>query len=198
MDARQKLGARSLRRARGFLNEHPDIAAPVNGSDTRKTLDDAVTRLEAENVTQDEKRKQLNGETAQIHALREDLRLNHMRPIANVAKAKFASEPFFVALKLPGMQIDNEALVNATREMSGNAAAQSATFIAAGLPADFAGLYQMWQNAIRVGPSSTDGGPAAPTTPTTPTTPTRPATPTLRRGCARSPYRRRVQPRRLA
>ena len=137
MDARQIRKFGTLRGARSYLDANPDVAAPVNASGTRKTLDDAIDRLTSAEVSQDAARNQLKGQTAQIDGLRNDLRSNHMRPIADVAKANFASQPNFIAFKLPDIQIKTERLLTAAREMSAAAAPHTATFVDAGLPADF-------------------------------------------------------------
>jgi hypothetical protein len=137
MNSRQKFTYRVLRGTQSFLDAHDILVGAVNTSGARKTLDEAVARVETEFITQDAWRNQGKGETAQFHALRDDLRLNHMRPITTVAKAKFRTEPFFEALRLPEARIDAESLLNAAREMSQAAAPYASTFVGAGLPADF-------------------------------------------------------------
>ena len=77
------------------------LLGTINKSGMRADLDAIVDALGNSGGQQAAGRVNAIGETAKQRALRLALRLNHMQPIASVARAKLRSVPNFQAMTMP-------------------------------------------------------------------------------------------------
>ncbi len=127
----------TLRAIQGFLDQHNTLLAEVNASGARKSLDALVQQLVTQSVDQHSGRTASRGETALQASLRNDLRLFHMKPIANVARARLRDVPEMTAFRLPRAVTSSRQLVQIAAGMADAAAKHSTTFVEGGLPQDF-------------------------------------------------------------
>jgi hypothetical protein len=125
------------RRIQTFLDANDSLLSSINKSATRTELDTVVGLLGKDVGVQATGRATARGETARQRTLRLALRLNHMRPVAAVAKLKLLDVPNFAALTLPEPKIAVKALLAHATGMAGAAAPYAQVFIDAGLPSDF-------------------------------------------------------------
>ena len=125
------------RRIQAFLVANDSVLGTINKSGMRADLDAIVTALGESGGSQAAGRVNAIGETAKQRTLRLALRLNHMRPIASVAKAKLRSVPNFQAMTMPDPNIRVVSLLAHAHGMAEAAAPYSQVFIDAGLSQDF-------------------------------------------------------------
>lgn len=126
-----------LVRVQRFLDSNGDSLGTVNQSGYRAVLDEAVATLSASDVTQTGSKRTVAAQVAKERVLRNALRLNNMRPIAQVAAAQLRQVPEFVELKMPSVQATSRALIAAAGAMGAAAAGYTKTFVDAGLSANF-------------------------------------------------------------
>src|SRR5437773_12293323 len=91
----------TLQRSQEFLDAHVPLLDDVNTSSARRNLDEVAAQLAAHAVSQDGSTRGSKGETATQRTLRLALRLNHMRPIALVARQRLRDVSEFEALRTP-------------------------------------------------------------------------------------------------
>src|SRR6185437_2751706 len=91
----------TLTRVQRFLDDNNAALEDINTSGYRAILDDAVTNLSAHAINQTGSQRKSIAETAKERVLRNNLKLNHMRRIAMVARAQLRQVPEFAALKMP-------------------------------------------------------------------------------------------------
>ncbi|MFI5229539.1 MAG: hypothetical protein ACHQWU_10745 [Gemmatimonadales bacterium] len=127
----------TLTRVQRFLDDNNAALEDINSSGYRAILDDAVTNLSAHAVNQTASQRRSIAETAKERVLRNNLKLNHMRRIAKVARAQLRQVPEFAALKMPPSLSTSRGLIAWASAMHGGAAPHESTFIAAGLPKTF-------------------------------------------------------------
>src|SRR4051812_48548069 len=72
----------SLRRVRDFMDAHSAVVGPLNTSEGRRLLDDAVTRIAGHTDNQGASNLEMAGQVSQEKSLITDLRTRHMTPIA--------------------------------------------------------------------------------------------------------------------
>lgn len=136
MRTRQGAVLQSLRRARGFLDEH-EPTLNLASSETRKALDEVITQLSDQAVVQDNGARGSRGETERQRSARMALRLYHMRPISEIAKLKLRDVPESASLRMPPFSARAESLAAAADSMADAAAKYEKVLIANGLPATF-------------------------------------------------------------
>jgi hypothetical protein len=137
MKGSQQARLTTLHRIQGFLDAHADALGPVNQSTSRGALDQAVTTLEQAAATQGQAQTAATSRTKWKDALRQELRLQHMQPIAAIAKKKLGTTPLIVDLRLPRANIKDAALVTAGTAMANAAGQYTQTFLDQQLPKDF-------------------------------------------------------------
>ena len=137
MQSKQVLVQDTLTRVQRFLDEHADVVGDVNTSEFRAVLNASVDKLAMHAVDQTSSIRGAVAETAQERVLRSKLRLNHMRPIAAVARAKLHEIPELVAVAMPSADTNSRELIACASAMAFVAALNEQTFVAAGLPKDF-------------------------------------------------------------
>ena len=102
------------------------------------TLHGVVQNVTAAAAEQDAQAKVSLGATAQAQALRAELLVHHMRPIAKLAKVAIPDVvKMEVALKAPAADRDTEALLASAEAMAKASEHYRDTLIARGLPVDF-------------------------------------------------------------
>jgi hypothetical protein len=149
MQTRQKSAFRAFRAVLGFIDSVPKAAESLSGSGARTKLAAVVGRLEELAVTQDPSRAHRVGMTKKLAKARRTLRLSHMRPIAKVAAASLKTKEELANLKTAHVNMDTEALVTAAFSMAKAAEPHAATFVEAGLPADFVDRLRAAAVAVR-------------------------------------------------
>jgi hypothetical protein len=148
MQYRQGHVLETLRRVQGFLDKNPDILATVNGSGSRKMLDERITQFTAHAVDQQAGILGSKGESGRHQSLRGELRRLYMKPIAAIARANLRAVPEFGALGLPHPEISTAKLVNAASAMAEAAGNHAEVFVAAGMPEDFVARLQAATKAV--------------------------------------------------
>jgi hypothetical protein len=125
------------RRIQAFLDANDATLGTINKSGMRAELDAVVTALGQSSTSQAAGRVNAIGETANQRTLRLALRLNHMHPIASVARARLRSVPNFQAMTLPKPNTRVVSLIAHASGMAEAAQPYSQVFVDAGLPPDF-------------------------------------------------------------
>ena len=138
MRTKQATTLQSLRAAQSFLNDHADKLTSVQATGARKRLDDAVATLDAHASMRTG--RFINGQTLtqRQRNLRTVLRRDHMTPVARIVRADLPSTTEFRPLRMPRGRLTPEKFAAAASGMAQTCARYTDTFIAAGLPADFA------------------------------------------------------------
>ncbi|HEY4658869.1 MAG TPA: hypothetical protein VIH11_05120 [Gemmatimonadaceae bacterium] len=147
----------ALHRMQAFMDENADALGNVNKSRSRAALDDVLTQLEARAEAQGSAEVQAAGATADKNALREDLRLHQMQPIAAIARATLAHTPLIAKLRLPSGKVNDSTLVQRGNAMADVASQYRDVFIAEQLPADFIKQLRASVEAVRKAAVSRDG-----------------------------------------
>ena len=121
------------RRIQAFLVANDAVLGSINKSGMRSDLDTILAALGESGGQQAAGRVTAVGETANQRALRLALRLNHMRPIASVARAKLRTVPNFEAMTMPNPRIRVVSLLAHAHGMAEAAQPYAQVFIDAGL-----------------------------------------------------------------
>jgi hypothetical protein len=125
------------RRVQAFLDTNDAVLNNVNKSGMRSELETVVLSLGQSGGQQAAGRVNAIGETAKQRTLRLALQLNHMRPIASVARAKLKTVPNFEAMTMPRPRTRVVSLLVHAHGMAEAAQPYAQVFIDAGLPEDF-------------------------------------------------------------
>jgi hypothetical protein len=156
----QKARLTALVRIQVFLDDYASSAGNVNQSRSRKALDAIIPAIEAHAAHQHAAHTESQGRTKIKVGLRHDLRVNHMRPIATIAKATLngvADAPRMSKLAYPGPRIDDAALVAAGQSMADAASEYRQLFIDEQLPEDFVDQLRAAAEALRIGAFDRNG-----------------------------------------
>ena len=137
MNQKQLLQAQSLRRSKVFLDDHPDVAGALNSTNAKRQLDASVARLGPTVVEQGTRTRQTRGEGGRRRQLERELRLDHMSPIAEFARAQLTGSPNFAALTPAASKLVGERLALSALSMADAAEPYAAQFVEAQFPADF-------------------------------------------------------------
>jgi hypothetical protein len=137
MQKAQEARLNSLRRIQTFLDANASALGTVSKSTSRTDLDAAVTKLEADTSRQAQAGVDATSRTKIKDVAREDLRVNHMQPIAAIARKKLNTVPAIQDLKLPPKNTSDAALLARGPAMADAAAPYTQVFIDQQLPADF-------------------------------------------------------------
>ena len=138
----------ALRRMQGFMDANASLLPTVSGAPARALLDTAVIAMLQYAVAQSQAQTELTSRTKVKATLREDLRMNHMQPIAAIAKKEPATLGAMQDLKLPGKGTKDALLVSRGYAMAAAVATVSQTFIDQHLPADFIAQLQASVKAV--------------------------------------------------
>ena len=137
MNTQQMLQVQSLRRSKAFLDDHPDVAGALNSTNAKRQLDASVARLGPTVVEQGTRSRQTRGEGSRRRQLEHELRIDHMSPIAEFARAQLTGSPTFAALTPAASKMVGERLANAALSMADAAETYVAQFTEAQFPVDF-------------------------------------------------------------
>jgi hypothetical protein len=120
-----------MRSIQGFLAAAPDLA---EGLETvQRRFDDALALVTSLSAAQAEHSRAALAAPAHLNALREQLRMDHMRPIVAIAARHDLPMP-----AMPAADVRPADLVSTAYAMSTAAERCAETYIAFGLPVDFA------------------------------------------------------------
>jgi hypothetical protein len=120
----------------------------ISKSTSRTDLDTAVAGLTQYAAQQELADATATSQTKAKNAAREDLRLNHMQPIAMIARKKLGDTPNIQDLALPRKSTSDEALVAKGFAMVKAASQYTQTFIDQQMPADFIAQLQTAIQAV--------------------------------------------------
>ena len=126
----------ALQRVQEFLQQHPTLNAPDLGEQVRE-LDDVVRQLLAESVDQAKGLRFASVHVKSAASLRSTLYLDHMKPLAQVAREIFDVSGLDRAFRLTRPPSSDQALLAAAGAMVVAAEQQKEMFLKRGLPADF-------------------------------------------------------------
>jgi hypothetical protein len=149
MTAAQKARLNALQRMQKFLDDHADALGTISKSTSRTDLDAAVAGLEQFGAQQEAAQTEATSRTKLTHIAREDLRLNHMQPIAMIARKKLSQTGAIQDLALPKKSVSDQTLVQKGLAMVNVAAQYSQVFIDQQLPADFIAQLQAAVDAVK-------------------------------------------------
>lgn len=137
MQSRQKQVIEMIQRVQDFLGANPP--PPSTGYTLqKKNLDDVVATLTEHSTDQVSGRKLSRAETQRQKALRRKLRVEHIGPIAQIARASLADVPGIEnALRLPPDNLSTMKLVAEANSMRETAAKFEPLFVESGRPEDF-------------------------------------------------------------
>jgi hypothetical protein len=139
----------ALHLMKAFLDENADALGNVNKSTSRAALNDSVTTLDDLAQAQVAAELQAASTTLEKNGIREDLRLNHMQPVAAIARATLAHVPLIADLRLPAHNVNDATLISRGTAMANVAAQYSDVFIGEQLPADFLAQLHASVEAVR-------------------------------------------------
>jgi hypothetical protein len=137
------------RRIQAFLVANDAVLGTINKSGMRSDLDTIVNALGDSGGEQAAGRVNAIGETARQRTLRLALRLNHMQPIASVAKAKLRTVPNFHSMTMPSPNTRIVSLLAHAHGMAEAAQPYTQVFIDAGLPDDFVAKLTAAADAVK-------------------------------------------------
>jgi hypothetical protein len=137
MKASQTRILQSFRRVQGFLDANTTGLTTATFHTQRTLLDDIVTKLTGHAIEQDASVIDHRGGTQNLAALRTALLENHMRPIAQIARALLSNVETISVLRMPVRFVSTEQLVTAAAAMKQAAAPFAEVFIEHGRPQDF-------------------------------------------------------------
>jgi hypothetical protein len=148
MNQQQMYRVQSLRRSQQFLDDHSGFFGAMNASSARRRLDSAVSRLDTLVVEQGTRSRESRGETNRRRALEHDLRVWHVAPIREFARARLAGVPNFAALTPSTRRLEGERLAQSARALADAAEPYAADFTEASFPADFLAQMRAVASAI--------------------------------------------------
>src|SRR5665213_766851 len=127
----------SLRNVQGFLQSNAAALASVVATPTAQRLDTAIVTLTGHASDQNMKLIEAKGSTQTQEALRSELLKFHITPINRIARLELGNTPELLPFLMPRGRQPIEKLKGCADGMAAAAEKYSATFIGAGLPADF-------------------------------------------------------------
>ena len=137
------------RRIQAFLDANDAALGTINKSGMRAELDAVVIGLGQSGTQQAAGRVNAIGETAKQRALRLGLRINHMQPIASVARAKLHSVPNFHAMTMPDPNVRVVSLIAHAHGMAEAAGPYEQVFVDAGLAPGFLAALTVAADAVK-------------------------------------------------
>lgn len=150
MKQMQKQVIESFVRVRAFVQAHP-VSGPLSYAGAVATLDDAIRRIREHAGAQVSGRELGRGEVRRQREQVQQLFDRHMRPIVAVALAQVgpgSDVRIPAALRMPSKAVGVTRILQAADGMIEAARPFEATFIAAGLPADFLARFAEARNAL--------------------------------------------------
>ena len=136
MQKRQSYEHDSLTGGQGFLDGHEAELGPLKDTEGRRQLDAAVAQIEAHRLGQRSAEIERKAAIARKDALTVELQKQHMKPIADFARAKLPRVTEFTALSESGTTLKGSLLVTAGRAMAKALEPVVAVLVEAKFPAD--------------------------------------------------------------
>jgi hypothetical protein len=127
----------ALHRMQTYLDTNAADLGTISKSTSRTDLDTAVTGLEQFAAQQARAETAAASFTKAKGALREELRIGHMQPIAAIARKKLGSTPGMQVLALPHKSTSDVGLIAAGTGMAEACAQYQQVFLDQQMPADF-------------------------------------------------------------
>jgi hypothetical protein len=127
----------TLEAIQDFIDKYKDLLGDLATNGSRRQLDDVINQLTAFAATQDKSVVTGKAGTKQAKALRTALERDHMLKISRIAAVDLPVKPELSALHMPKGKPTVAKLVAAARSMATTAQLYAATFVAAGMHADF-------------------------------------------------------------
>lgn len=149
MQAKQQYELDALHRVKSFLDTNTGALGAVNGTPARASFDGVLTTLVDHVAVQDSAEKNATSRTKAKDVQREVLRLQHMQPIAAIARTRLADMPAIVDLRLPDRSVSDGRLVSAGHGMVKAATPYKQVFIDAMVPSDFLEALQSAADSLR-------------------------------------------------
>jgi hypothetical protein len=149
MNKSQQARLTALQRIQVFMGANAAALGTVSKSTSATDLDTAVTAL-VQYVAQQALAEKLAISSKLVKdAARDDLRVNHMQPIAAIAKKKLSTTADIQALSLPHKNTADIVLIGEGTAMANAAALYTQVFLDQQLPADFIAQLQAAVQAVR-------------------------------------------------
>src|SRR5258708_1936818 len=149
MNVSQKAELDALHRIQVFFTQNAAVLGAVPEAPPKPALDHAVTALEAKAGDQHAAQVYAASQTAEKQALRDDLLVHHMHPIAAIARASLAGTPQISKFRMPSKAVDDVRLVAAVVAMAQAAALYTQVFLDHKLPQDFIAQLQVASDAVQ-------------------------------------------------
>ncbi|GAC1516926.1 MAG: hypothetical protein NVS1B4_15190 [Gemmatimonadaceae bacterium] len=138
MQATQERQLRAFKQVLAFLAANPPASPPANYAVQLKVLTDVADALMASATDQDSGLRVSRQHTREQRILREQLRLEHMQPIARIARAQLRTVPGIEkALHAPRRRVRSEALIIAANAMADATRPYAKIFVENGLLPSF-------------------------------------------------------------
>jgi hypothetical protein len=150
-----------LRRVRQYLNDFSATLAIVNATAARKELDELVKQMGINEALQATSTLSARSQTATQAALRRDLWIHHMRPVATIAAAHLRDVPGFAALRMPRFNAKLAVVVQQAIAMAEAAQAHRQVFVENGRSENFADELVAAASVIRGATDARSGSIAA-------------------------------------
>ena len=149
MNKSQMARLTALQRIQVFMGANAAALGSVSKSTSATDLDTAVTAL-VQYVAQQALAEKLAISSKLVKdAARDDLRVNHMQPVAAIAKKKLSTTADIQALSLPHKNTADILLIGEGTAMANAAALYTQVFLDQQLPADFIAQLQAAVQAVR-------------------------------------------------
>jgi hypothetical protein len=126
----------AFRRAQDFMDANASRLGALATSEGRRQLDAAVTALGDLGTEQGSADRRMAGQSSRERALTNELRNQHMQPIATFARARLRGVPDIAALTRSAPRLKGAHLVRSARAMATAAAPHTTALVSAGFPAD--------------------------------------------------------------
>jgi hypothetical protein len=126
----------AFRQVQTFVDQNAAKLGNVNESEGRKLLDGVVSRIEAFGLEQSSAVLEMDGHSSRRKSLEFDLQFEHMKPIADYARAKLRGVPDYASLTRRTALLKGHALVSAARAMASAAQPYADALTRNAFPAD--------------------------------------------------------------
>ncbi len=137
MNKVQAAKGESLRRVQAYLDAQAKVVGAVNGTPARRQLDAAVRDLESARTRQGVLTRAMRGEAQRQRALERELRVTHVVPMAQFARAQLKRQPALKALAPKLHNVGGKRLAGLALAMVEVGARHAETYREAQFPADF-------------------------------------------------------------
>lgn len=128
----------SFRRGQDLLNAKAVDFAPLRDSEARKQLDEVVTRLNEHATAKESLDLEMAGQASLQQSLENEIKGQHLQPIAEFARGKLRGKPEFATLTQGVAKLEGQQLARVAYAIADAAKPYRADYAAAGFPSDVA------------------------------------------------------------